>query len=254
MFSTIEILIGIAVLSVLAECIYSLYKKDGVYSVRGTVGNMLHGVFLNIISTKTSVAYFGFFFVLYSFLGYSHRGFDLFSFFTCLFFVDFFYYVFHRLHHSLSLLWVLHSVHHSDNKFNMSTYSRASLVQHIYMNVPMIPAVLVGFNPIIILYVSYVLFLYQLYCHSQYVRLPNILEKVLITPHTHSIHHDQEMLHQNSNFGAMFSIWDRFLGTYTPEIDTFKPGIKGYHQDNFIKMETDPIAQHIQHFFSPPRF
>ena len=75
------------------------------------------------------------------------------------------------------------------------------------------------------------------------------MEYIFITPQTHIVHHDQEIKHQNSNFGAMFSIWDRMFGTYTGRVYAITPGIKKYEQNNFIKMESDPIVKYLESKF-----
>ena len=216
---------------------------------------MLHGVVLELFSMRMGFLYAAYISFTYSMSGYIFSGhlnaesrFYFLYFATCLLFVDFVHYLFHRVRHSVSLLWMAHSVHHSDDKFNLSTFTRASWVESIYANTPTVIGILAGFDPIMVLVVSQINFFYQFLCHSSYVKLPLWCDLLLMTPRNHQIHHDQEVRHQNSNYGGILSIWDRMCGTYIAEIDTFKPGIKGYHQDNFIKMETDPILDYIKSF------
>ena len=87
---------------------------------------------------------------------------------------------------------------------------------------------------------------HQFLAHSAYIRLPRFFDYVFVTPHNHRIHHDQAVVNQNSNFGGIFSIWDRLFGTYVSDIKEFTPGIKGYSQDNFIMMEVDPIVRYLK--------
>jgi sterol desaturase/sphingolipid hydroxylase (fatty acid hydroxylase superfamily) len=43
------------------------------------------------------------------------------------------------------------------------------------------------------------------------------LRRFLITPDMHRIHHSEELMEQNSNFGVVFPWWDRLFGTYRPQ-------------------------------------
>ena len=229
------------------EFSYSIYRKDGIYSITGTTGNFLDYIVTNFISNTVSKFYFSYFFIWFTFFGYIYTKFNLLSFLICLLIVDFFFYILHYLKHKINFLWTFHYVHHSDNKFNMSTFLRASWVEQLFlMTIPLVPPLLLGFNPYIIILVSYTLFIFQFFVHSQYIKFPHITSYMLITPQLHAIHHDQVTKHQNSNFGSMFSIWDRLFGTFIDKIDTFTPGIKGYQQDNFILMQTDPIIKYIK--------
>jgi sterol desaturase/sphingolipid hydroxylase (fatty acid hydroxylase superfamily) len=200
----------------------------------------MNGIFLVFISNKFILFYLGYFTFWYSLLKF------VLLFFISLILVDFMYYIFHRLHHALPLLWVFHHVHHGDKKLNLSTAYRISIVEQIYLFLFYVPILLVGVPPYMILLSHYSLVIYQFFCHSIYIKFPNFLKILFITPQLHSIHHDQEIKHQNSNFGGVFSIWDRLFGTYVNTIDSFTPGIKGYKQDNFIMMQIDPIVAYFK--------
>ncbi len=210
------------------EYIYSVYKKDGIYSKKGTLVNMLNGVVLIFISRQFILLYMGYFLVWYSFLYNNTFHFTLTSFLLSLLLVDFTYYIFHLLHHRFAFLWMFHHVHHGDNKLNLSTTYRISWIEQIYEFLFFAPILLLGVHPFFILLSFYFLCLWQLVCHSGYIKLPHFLSYVFITPQLHAIHHDQVTKHQNSNFGGIFTIWDRLFSTFTDKIDTFTPGIKGY--------------------------
>lgn len=229
------------------EFIYSYIKKDGVYDPNITLTNMVSGLYvLRFISDRMDTILFtAIIFFFYTFLGYPRPDqFSWIQFIFCLFLVDFVYYVSHRLHHKFRFLWMIHSVHHSDHRYNMSTYLRASVIQQLYGGLLFIPILATGIEPKTIVAAASVLFVYQFICHSSYITFPTFLGYVLILPQIHKIHHDQEMKHQMSNYGSVFSIWDRMFGTYVPQIATFTPGIKGYAQTNIIKIQTDPIVEY----------
>ncbi len=232
----------------LAEFLYSLFKKDAIYSVASTLGNMLRGLILFFISSGVDAFYFDRLFVWFAQPTSSPTlvtsgSMVLF----CLLVLDLLYYLVHWLKHSFGFLWAFHAVHHNDRNFNMSTYLRASWVERIFVtSLPLLVVFFLGFSTWEITLALFISFIYQFYCHSQYLQLPKLLEWFLITPNLHKIHHDQSEKNQRSNFGVVFSIWDRLFGTYVGEIEHFTPGIKGYRQDNFIKMETDPLFDYYR--------
>ena len=53
------------------------------------------------------------------------------------------------------------------------------------------------------------------------VRLPEsvdrILRWVLVTPNMHSLHHSSHSPETDSNYGTVFTLWDRLFGTYRAE-------------------------------------
>jgi sterol desaturase/sphingolipid hydroxylase (fatty acid hydroxylase superfamily) len=51
------------------------------------------------------------------------------------------------------------------------------------------------------------------------------------------VHHDREIQNQNSNFGGLFTIWDRLLGTFKRSVDNFTAGLKDYKEENFLKFQ-----------------
>ena len=241
------LLFNITFLFIAVEYVYSHFKKDGVYSFKGTIGNLLNGLILRIVSTVCISACIVYFINIHTQLSYNFKP-SILLFIVCLTLVDLMYYIFHITHHSVSQLWILHSVHHGDDKFNLSTAYRISWVEQIYIMFFFLPVVLVGFHPIVVLICYNILSLYQFLCHSQYIKFPKFMNYIFITPTLHKVHHDQETKHHNSNFGGIFNVWDRMFGTYVSHLETFTPGIKGYKQDNFIKMETDPVVGYLRSF------
>ena len=235
-----------------AEFLYSLYKKDSVHLPKTTLGNFVTGL---IGHAKNST--FGLFllsatqsYFLLMLSDYTvKKSFLLFT--ICFFLVDFIYYVLHVLHHNFKFLWIFHFVHHSDYKFNLSTSFRTSWIEECYIFLFFIPVLLIGV-PVSYIVVSFIILsVDQYFSHEPYIKWPKFLELFLITPSNHRNHHDQKIPNQNTNFGAIFSIWDRMFGTYSEPIEEkdFIPGIKGYKQDNFIKIQTDPMVEYVRNLF-----
>lgn len=151
---------------------------------------------------------------------------------------DFMGYWGHRLLHSRTL-WASHAWHHSPKYLNWLSGSRGSLLHIMIVELPYALVVLVFPAPMIAS-VYWPLkafeFLNQHYLHSN-VRFPyqNRLECVLMTPRCHFVHHSPNIKHTNSNYGFVFTVWDRMFGTFVnPEsVDKNEPLGLDYEIDNW---------------------
>ena len=61
--------------------------------------------------------------------------------------------------------------------------------------------------------------LYQFWVHTRHVPKLGWLEWIFITPSNHRVHHAQNPLYMDRNYGGVFIIWDRLLGTFQEELD-----------------------------------
>lgn len=137
--------------------------------------------------------------------------------------MDFVIYAWHRLNHTLPLLWRVHRVHHSDLNMDVSTALRFHLGEMLpfgFVKVGLIyflGADLAG----VFLFESLVAGGAQLQ-HSS-LALPERFERVFWTlfvpPSMHRIHHSVKIAERNANYGAILSLWDRLLGTLRQDID-----------------------------------
>ncbi len=242
---TTTTLVTLATAVLVIEVLYSIHKDDGAYSYSGTLNNFLRGGILILISIIL-IHFFTIFFTYLSRLLHETTPPTTFTtFLVSLIFCDFMYYIFHRLHHKLPFLRQLHTVHHSDTKFNLSTAFRISWLEQSYILFFLTPVILVGFSPKLVFLNALFLVTYQLICHSHYLRLPKLLNYLLVTPSSHKTHHDQRKENQNSNYGAIFTIWDRMFCTYTAPKKYHVFGIQDYVEDNFITMETKPVISYF---------
>ena len=233
---------------IFVEYLYSRYKKDGVYSSSGTLGNLLRGVFLQFFSYYI-VGFYIFLLALSSdsfyakILSFRNTEFSIINFIYGLLIVDFCWYLFHKTNHTIPFLRRLHKTHHGDDKLNLSTALRVSWIEQLYILIFFLPALLI-LDIKSMYWAFFSLNFYQFFVHSQYIKIPNKLSFILITQDLHKVHHSQDRESQNSNFGGIFSFWDRMFGSFknpSDEEGEFKIGLKDYHQNNFIKMETDHL-------------
>ncbi|WP_442266100.1 sterol desaturase family protein [Tenacibaculum sp. ZS6-P6] len=141
-------------------------------------------------------------------------------------FLDFFgAYLAHLVEHKVKPLWMVHLVHHSDHKVDTTTANRHHPIESVIRFVFTLLGVFLVGTPfyIIMLYQSLSLVFTQ-FNHAN-LKMPRKLDKILsyiiVSPDMHKVHHHNLLPYTDSNFGNIFSIWDRLLGTYM-ELDREK--------------------------------
>jgi len=139
---------------------------------------------------------------------------------------DFFYYWSHRAHHRIRILWAIHVTHHSSPRYNLSTALRQNITYPLVATwIFWLPLVLIGFDPITVIFVVAVNLFYQFFVHTQMVKKLGALEWILNTPSHHRVHHGRNPQYIDRNYGGIFIIWDRLFGTFTPEREAVDYGI-----------------------------
>ena len=151
------------------------------------------------------------------------------------------YYWFHRLHHEVRVLWAAHVVHHSSERYNLSTALRQPLLTPFTGPIFWVPLALVGFPPFMILTAQACSLIYQFWLHTEAVDKLGLLEEVLNTPSHHRVHHGSNVAYLDKNHAGVLIIWDRLFGTFAREEDkvvyglttnlhTFQPVRVGFHE------------------------
>jgi sterol desaturase/sphingolipid hydroxylase (fatty acid hydroxylase superfamily) len=154
---------------------------------------------------------------------------------VALFFADeLAYYWYHRTHHTIRVFWASHVVHHSSQRYNLSTALRQPWTP-FSASLFWIPLALLGFPPWMILLQQSISLLYQFFIHTERVgTLWRPVEFVMNTPSHHRAHHGSNTQYLDKNYGGILIVWDRLFGTFEPEgervvygltknIDTYHP-------------------------------
>jgi sterol desaturase/sphingolipid hydroxylase (fatty acid hydroxylase superfamily) len=148
--------------------------------------------------------------------------------FVPLFVHDLWFYWAHRIEHKVPFLWEFHKLHHSDELMNSSTWARDHFLQAGWIAlfstftlglVFEISAAEAGRAALMsVLFLS----LQSMFYHSAIrVRLP-WLDRILVTPQVHRIHHSVNPEHHNRNFADALPLFDIVFGTYRkPAPDEF---------------------------------
>ena len=151
----------------------------------------------------------------------------------------------HWLEHKIKPLWMIHLVHHSDHHVDTTTANRhhpfESLIRFIFT---LFGVFLIGANiGIVMLYQSLSLISTQ-FNHAN-IKLPKkvdlFLSYLFVSPDMHKTHHHYRLPYTDSNFGNIFSIWDRLFGTYK----TFNREKLVYGVDVFFDKEANGKIGHL---------
>lgn len=131
---------------------------------------------------------------------------------------DFGVYWAHRLLHSRRL-WDAHAWHHSPSYLYFLSGTRAAPLHIVVLIAPYTLAYVLlpypEFESVALAHAAFGV-ANQHYIHSN-LRFPfaRRLEYVFVTPRMHFVHHSRMRARSDSNYGSIFSIWDRLFGTYT---------------------------------------
>jgi sterol desaturase/sphingolipid hydroxylase (fatty acid hydroxylase superfamily) len=216
--------------------VLALLLEIAVDRVRGT-GHYRISDAINSISTGTLMTTFGYFtgFIPIIFYGFVLQNFGLFdidmaSFDTsprgiaywlaALFAWDFCYYWQHRYGHEISILWASHAVHHQSEDYNLSTALRQTSSGFLFSWIFYLPLFLIGLPLRVVGTVYAVDLIYQFWVHTQHIRKLGWVDRVFVTPSNHRVHHAQNEVYIDRNYGGILILWDRLFGTFQEELDS----------------------------------
>ena len=136
---------------------------------------------------------------------------------------DLTYYIQHRMHHEIKILWATHVVHHHGEEYNLATALRQTSTGFLWKWMFYIPMMVIGIPAEVFATVGGINLLYQYWVHTEHIPKLGWMEKVFITPSNHRVHHAKNPEYIDANYGGVFIIWDRIFGTYIEEKDDVKP-------------------------------
>lgn len=155
---------------------------------------------------------------------------------------DYAYYWWHYATHKVPLLWRFHNVHHTDLDMDVSTAIRFHVVElllSVFFRVALVLVVGISFWSAI----AYEVFfdLAAQFHHANW-RLPSKVDRLInmlfVTPRMHGIHHSIVRDEFNSNWGTLFSVWDRLHRTHRMDVpqDELTLGVPAYRDENELTL------------------
>ena len=249
------------------EAIFSHLQERELFQARDTFASLSMGIgnVLTKLGTKGPI------FVIYSFV----HQFAIFDIGTAwwawviLFFAeDLTYYVFHRVSHTCRYFWASHVIHHSSEKFNLSTALRqtwTATLSGTFIFWLWLP--LFGFHPLMVMTVQALSLIYQFWIHTETLGKIGLLEFVLNTPTHHKLHHASNLDYLDRNQAGVLIIWDRLFGTFVKEneekpvygltqnIHSFNPIKIAFHEWRDIWRDVkkpNPLPVRLSYILKPP--
>jgi sterol desaturase/sphingolipid hydroxylase (fatty acid hydroxylase superfamily) len=138
--------------------------------------------------------------------------------------LDFAGYWVHRLQHVTNFFWNGHIVHHSSEEFNLACALRQSIsaIVKIYA-IFLLPAALLGVPAQVIAVIAPLHLFAQFWYHTQHIGRMGFLEKIIVTPSHHRVHHAINKEYIDRNYGQIFIFWDKWFGSFQEELPTVPP-------------------------------
>lgn len=138
-------------------------------------------------------------------------------------------YLWHRANHKFDFLFQFHSFHHSDKTLDHSSFFRFHPIEILMSYSVRIMVILIfGLSPDALALFSLIFMPVVLFQHSSIIlpaRAEKILNKIIVTPRLHHLHHSAENREMEKNFASIFSFWDRLFNSFNNREGSIKYGV-----------------------------
>ena len=135
---------------------------------------------------------------------------------------EFGHFLYHYWGHKVRLFWCLHSTHHAPKQMNLSVTHA-----HFFLEAPYADAIrttvciLLGVEPVLLFLIMFIDGTYGAFIHVGENLMKDgrmgFLNKIILTPSHHRVHHARNPLYMDTNFCNLLNIWDKVFGTYQEE-------------------------------------
>lgn len=160
--------------------------------------------------------------------------------------IDFQGYWSHRWSHEINFLWNRHIIHHSSEEFNLSCALRQPISSFVnYFTFLLLPAALLGVPEQVIAIIAPLHLFLQYWYHTRLIGKMGFLEKIIVTPSHHRVHHAINKEYLDKNHSQIFIIWDKLFGTFQEELKEVPPV---YGVTRPVRT-WNPIKINFQHFW-----
>jgi len=158
-------------------------------------------------------------------------------------------YLVHLVEHKIKILWRFHLIHHTDVWVDTTSANRhhpgESLIRFAFTTL----GVLIVGSPMWLVFLYQTLSVIATQFNHANIDLPKkwdtVLSYLIVSPNMHKVHHHYKLPYTDSNYGNIFSIWDRMFGTFKtlPKEDII------YGVDTHMKLEEH---NHLQNLLKIP--
>ena len=133
-------------------------------------------------------------------------------------------YLVHWTEHKVKWMWRFHLVHHTDTTVDVTTGLRHHPGETVFrIGFTILAAIIVGAPMWIIMFYQSMSVLFAHLTHAN-INMPRSVDRALswvfVTPLMHKVHHHYTQPLTDTNYGNIFSFWDRIFGTFAQVDDT----------------------------------
>ena len=214
-------------LLVLAEAWYGVWKRKQTVRNLDMISSLSSGitnVTKDVLGLSIAIIGYGW---LVDKLAIVHIENSILTYIIAFIALDFAGYWVHRLDHEYNFFWNAHIIHHSSEDFNLACALRQSIsVVFRLFTIFLLPAALLGVPTMVIAVVAPLHLFAQFWYHTQHINKMGFLEKIIVTPSHHRVHHAINPEYLDKNYGQIFIFWDKWFGTYQEELAD-KPPVYG---------------------------
>ncbi|WP_108124236.1 sterol desaturase family protein [Saccharospirillum mangrovi] len=208
------------VVLLLLEIAVDAWRRTGYYRANDAIASLSTGMLNQTLGFATQFLRFLGYATLWALLPHAELTMSPALWVLAFVLYDLCYYWSHRCQHQINFLWGIHVVHHQSEEFNLSTALRQPFNDFWIGSVFYLPMLFLGFPPEVIVVVGSLNLIYQFWVHTRFIGRLGWLERVLVTPMNHRVHHAINDPYIDRNFGGVFILWDRLFGSYQAELDS----------------------------------
>ncbi len=255
------------VLLLIIEVLINAYDHRDLYETKDTFSSLAMGIGNVLTGLLGKVLVFSTYMLIYQ-LRLFTLGWEWYIWILAFFADDISYYWFHRKSHEIRYFWASHVVHHSSQKYNLSTALRQTWTGNFsgaflfWIWMPFL-----GFHPVMVMTMQSISLIYQFWIHTEVIKkLPGPIEYIFNTPSHHRVHHGSNPEYIDKNMGGVLIIWDRLFGTFQPElfrptyglthnINTFNPVRIAFHEWLDIRrdlLRSNSLSDSLRFIFGRP--
>ncbi|MBX9781805.1 MAG: sterol desaturase family protein [Chitinophagaceae bacterium] len=233
-------------LLVLGEKLYGVLKgKDTVRNMDmvSSLSSGVTNVTKDVLGLSIAILSYGW---LVNHLAIVHVKNEWLTYVIAFFALDFAGYWVHRIDHEYNFFWNAHIIHHSSEEFNLACALRQSIstVFRIFA-IFLLPAAVLGVPEQVIAVAAPLHLFAQFWYHTQHINKMGFLEKIIVTPSHHRVHHSINPEYLDKNYSQIFIWWDKWFGTFQEELKD-KPPVYGITRP----VQTwNPIKINFQHLW-----
>ncbi len=163
--------------------------------------------------------------------------------------LDLWTYWIHRAYHNVPAMWRFHKVHHFDEFLDTTSAFRFHIGEVVMSAALRLAPILLLAIPLVHVVVFEVLLVLAAVFHHSNLRMPRSMEKalsrVIVTPSIHWVHHHAVMADTNSNYAAVFSLWDRLFSSRSAMVrkPEMKIGLESIEDKPFLRLILTPFLR-----------